>query len=251
MRVLRRSVQRLVGHFGYQIVRSQSAREQTQLQSIDPEFIELYEECSRFSALGLGRFTDLYLAANYVLDRDVPGDFVECGVGMGGIGSLWATILAKRSDSRELYLFDTYEGAPSPGDEDEFIDSSNPVRERWRETIERIDWSEFTVEKVRALVNASGFPDDRTHMVEGLVEDTIPEHAPDKISLLHLDTNYYESTIHELRYLLPRLSKFGVLAIDDYGNLPGVKKAVDEYVADTNLQLFFTTHGTGRIAVNA
>jgi hypothetical protein len=251
MRVLRRSVQRLVNGFGYQIVRNQSAREQTQLQSIDPEFIELYEKCQAFSSLGIGRLTDLYMAANYVIDRGVPGDFVECGVGMGGVGSLWASVLARSSEDRGLYLFDTYEGAPSPGVLDEFIGSSESAKERWQRIKNQTDWTQFTVQSIKSLIAASGLPSEQIHLVPGLVQDTIPDHAPDKISLLHLDTNYYDSTIHELRNLLPRLSKFGVLAIDDYGNLPGVKKAVDEYVADTNMQLFFTTHGTGRIAVNA
>ena len=251
MRVLRRSVQRLVNGFGYEIVRNQSAREQTQLQSIDPEFIELYENCQAFSSLGIGRLTDLYMAASYVIDRGVPGDCVECGVGMGGVGSLWASVLARASQDRGLYLFDTYEGAPSPGAFDEFSGSSESARERWRRIKNQTDWTEFTVESIKSLIAASGFPAEQVHLVPGLVQDTIPEHAPEQISLLHLDTNYYDSTIHELRNLLPRLSKFGVLAIDDYGNLPGVKKAVDEYVADTNMKLFFTTHGTGRIAVNA
>jgi hypothetical protein len=72
----------------------------------------------------------------------------------------------------------------------------------------------------------------------GKVEDTIPEQSPDKIALLRLDTDWYESTYHELVHLFPRLVKGGVLIIDDYGHWQGTRKAVDQYIRENNLQLF-------------
>ncbi len=84
--------------------------------------------------------------------------------------------------------------------------------------------------------------------MEGKVEDTIPEHIPDRIALLRLDTDFYESTRHELEYLYPRLCLDGVLIIDDYGHWAGSKKAVDDYFADTPI-LLARVDGTGRMAV--
>ena len=66
-------------------------------------------------------------------------------------------------------------------------------------------------------VARAGYPRERLHFVEGRVEETLPGHAPDRIALLRLDTDWYESTRHELVHLYPRLAPGGVLIIDDYG----------------------------------
>ncbi len=75
--------------------------------------------------------------------------------------------------------------------------------------------------QVRELLLSTGYPPDRLHLVEGLVESTIPASAPDRLALLRLDTDYYTSTRHELEHLAPRLSSRGVLLVDDYGHWRG------------------------------
>ncbi|MDY7027807.1 MAG: TylF/MycF/NovP-related O-methyltransferase, partial [Spirochaetota bacterium] len=65
--------------------------------------------------------------------------------------------------------------------------------------------------------------------VEGDVRETVPKYAPEQLSLLRLDTDWYESTAHELRYLYSRLNPGGVLLIDDYGHFTGARQAVDEF----------------------
>ena len=72
----------------------------------------------------------------------------------------------------------------------------------------------------------------RIHFIRGRVEDTIPAQAPARIALLRLDTDFYESTKHELIHLFPRLVPNGVLILDDYGHWQGARKAVDEYFED-------------------
>ncbi len=69
----------------------------------------------------------------------------------------------------------------------------------------------------------TGYPSDQIHYRVGKVEDTIPKHLPDKISLLRLDTDWYESTAHEMQHLFPRLVDGGVLIIDDYGHWEGAR----------------------------
>ncbi len=82
------------------------------------------------------------------------------------------------------------------------------------------------------------------------MEDTIPENAPDEIALLRLDTDWYESTKHELETLYPRLSSGGILIIDDYGHWQGAKQAVDEWLHKTKEPLFLQRIDyTGRIAI--
>jgi hypothetical protein len=86
--------------------------------------------------------------------------------------------------------------------------------------------------------------------VPGRVEDTIPGEAPETISLLRLDTDWYESTRHELEHLYPRLSLGGVLVLDDYGHWRGAREAVDEYFTQTGeFPLLSRIDYTGRIAI--
>ena len=86
--------------------------------------------------------------------------------------------------------------------------------------------------------------------MRGRVEETIPCHAPERIAVLRLDTDWYESTRHELVHLFPRLAVGGVLIIDDYGHWKGARKAVDEYIAATGARLLLSRIDyTGRMAV--
>ena len=76
------------------------------------------------------------------------------------------------------------------------------------------------------------------------------QHAPRKIALLRLDTDWYESTKHELVHLFPRLSTGGVLIVDDYGHWAGARRAVDEYVSEHGIVMLLTRIDyTGRIGV--
>ena len=76
---------------------------------------------------------------------------------------------------------------------------------------------------------STGYPEDKIKLIKGKVEETIPRSIPTHLALLRLDTDWYESTKHELRYLYPLLEAQGILIIDDYGHWQGAKKAVDEY----------------------
>ena len=97
---------------------------------------------------------------------------------------------------------------------------------------------------------STGYDIARTHFVAGDVEQTIPGVVPEQISLLRLDTDWYESTRHELKHLYPRLIRGGVLIIDDYGHWKGARQAVDEYLAETGAKLLLNRIDyTGRAAV--
>jgi len=89
---------------------------------------------------------------------------------------------------------------------------------------------EWERQVVRLLINA-GYPEAKIRAVRGRVQETIPGVAPEQIALLRLDTDYYDSTLHELEHLYPRIPPGGVLLVDDYGRLEGATRAVDEYFA--------------------
>jgi O-methyltransferase len=91
---------------------------------------------------------------------------------------------------------------------------------------------------VRRRIEPLGYPAARLHFVKGMVEDTIPKVAPEKIAILRLDTDFYSSTKHELLHLYPRLAPGGILIIDDYGAIPGARLAADEYASENRLDWF-------------
>ena len=102
----------------------------------------------------------------------------------------------------------------------------------------------------RGQSDAGGDCLPRVEFVQGRVENTLPAAAPPEIALLRLDTDWYESTRHELEHLYPRLVDGGVLIVDDYGYWQGARQAVDEYFGETGEAILLNRiDDTGRIAV--
>jgi len=180
------------------------------------------------------RIAGLMDAVRYVSKNGVPGSFVECGVWRGGSIVVAALTLMELGDtSRDIYLFDTFEGMSEPDERDRLPDGRRAAD--LLKGVERRDdgsmWAMAPLDRVRQNVLATGYPAERIHFIQGKVEDTLPANAPDRIALLRLDTDWYESTRHELTHLYPRLSPGGVLIIDDYGHWQGSRLAVDEFFA--------------------
>lgn len=195
------------------------------------------------------RIAALVDAVRYVSRKKSPGAIVECGVWRGGSMMAVARTLLELGEHRDLYLFDTFAGmtAPSPDDidhrrmraEERFLESQS---DHYNE------WCYASLEDVRKNLFMTGYPEDRCHFVEGDVLDTIPAPYFDEIAILRLDTDWYESTRHELVHLYPKLARGGVLIIDDYGHWQGCRKAVDEYFKVAP-PFFFRIDYTGRMAV--
>jgi O-methyltransferase len=118
---------------------------------------------------------------------------------------------------------------PPTGDDLRHDDSS--AEDQFRALSDRGEkWCYASLDEVRRNLAATGYDPRNLHFVKGPVENTIPEGAPNEIALLRLDTDWYESTKHELLHLYPRLAPRGVLIIDDYGHWKGSRKATDEYL---------------------
>ena len=217
----------------------------------------IVERALPLTMTGVPRLVAAIDAVRYLVARGIPGDFVECGVWRGG--SVLAMILALQElgrDDRDLHLFDTFEGMTEPGPDD--VSDQEVALDTYRRarTEGRRPWAElfgedmFSEEDLRASLGETGYPEQRLHIVRGEVERTIPGAAPERIALLRLDTDWYESTRHELQHLYPRLATGGVLIVDDYGHWQGARRAVDEYFeANPPRPLLTRIDYTGRIAV--
>ena len=209
------SMQKRTGKLGFRIVRSSRA-----MQDMEPRFVEVYSLCSDFTMTSIERMYALYKAVEHLSLSKVPGDIVECGVWKGGSCMLEAyTLLSLGDTDRKIYLYDTFTGMNKPTDNDFSLPDGRRAIERWK-TAQKKDHNKFCyspLEEVRSNLLSTGYPGDRMIFVEGEVENTVPGVALSDIALLRLDTDWYESTRHELVHLFPRLVEGGVLIIDDFG----------------------------------
>jgi len=199
------------------------------------------------SERGMAALSD---AIDYLEARQLEGDFVECGVWRGGSSMMMAERLKLHGNTaRNIYLYDTFEGMSEPTEHDVHLHSGKSAAERLASasTTEAV-WALAPLDEVKSNLGSTGYPSEKIHFVQGKVEETIPQTMPDKIALLRLDTDWYESTKHELEHLYPRLVPGGVLLIDDYGHWAGSQKAVDAYFADAPLLLGRVDH-TVRMAI--
>ena len=164
---------------------------------------------------------------NHIKNNNIDGDLVECGVWEGGNIILFGYLLRKLNLDKKIYAYDTYSGMVEPSIHDVTFKDSN--LKNYKNIYKSKDgWVKCDLKKVK--MNISKFIDnhDKDYIfIEGDVRETLDNqnNLPDKISLLRLDTDFYESTSKELEVLFPRLQKNGVLIIDDYGHWKGQKKS--------------------------
>lgn len=225
--------------------------------------VELSQEQSDFlkdiidSGLTMSWYERLFstaLACKYVVENSIQGDFVECGVWRGGNAILAAGMFKMLGVERKVVLFDTFEGMTQPTDTDIQEKSGKSALAEFNEKQRNgyNDWCFASLDDVKANFMKYGLLDDNVVFVKGDVLDSLSvmQNLPEKVSILRLDTDWYESTKKELETLYPNLSEDGVLIIDDYGAWKGARKATDEYFEGMNHRpLFNYIDHTGRIGI--
>lgn len=243
-----------LARLGYEVKRTPKpeALERTH-PDMEQDFAAALALANPFTMTSVERMYALWQATRHVVRTGVQGDVVECGVWRGGSSLLAAQALASVGErDRTIWLYDTFEGMSAPTERDVSV-SGERIIDRWDGLQHDLDDPVLcfaNLDDVKRTMSRSGYPDDRIRFVPGKVEDTIPAEIPEQIAILRLDTDWYESTRHELEHLYPRLGVGGVLIIDDYGDWQGARQAVDEYFAAQKLPpLLQRIDGTGRLAV--
>jgi len=204
-----------------------------------------------YTMTSLDKLFALISATRHIIEAGVPGDFVECGVWRGGsMHAVARTLHAMGVSDRELYLFDTFTGMTDPTERDVRIGKWTTASEMLESADKKAKvWAVASIEDVREGLRTLPYPQERFHLVQGPVEETIPEAAPQRIALLRLDTDWYESTRHELEHLYERLKPGGVLIIDDYGSWQGAREATDEFLSKLDRPPFMLRAGRSRIGL--
>jgi len=185
-----------------------------------------------YSLTPVERLWALAYACKYIQAKNIPGDFVECGVWKGGNLILMSALNEYRGGSKKIYGFDTFSGMTAPTEIDQDLWGESAVN-----LLKNSEYKDGTdsyhvfasMSLVKEILKKNNCFD--IILIEGDVGETLLEiqNLPSSISLLRLDTDWYESTKIELEVLYPLLEPGGILIIDDYGHFSGARKAVDEY----------------------
>jgi O-methyltransferase len=270
MRPVKSILRRAFGLLGYEVVRRRAPQPEDAVPQLEdglPKYAvpedftiedrELVNVVRPYTMTSPERIYALAQAVRYVVRHQIQGDIVECGVWRGGSMMVVARVLLELGAvGRHLYLFDTFEGMTPPTEKDVVHSGGHSGRSaadllaKEKKQVQTSLWCYSPIDDVRKNLYQTGYNPEKVHFIKGPIEETIPGEAPGLISLLRLDTDWYESTRHELVHLLPRLSPGGVLIIDDYGWWRGARQATDEYLEQHNLKLLLNRiDHTGRIAV--
>jgi O-methyltransferase len=212
-----RVVQRVLSRFGLVLAGSPTPEDSP---DDGPEFGTQGE-----TMIGRSRLDNLHMCIREAIRQGVPGDLIETGVWRGGATIFMRGALkAYRQTHRKVWVADSFEGLPRPDSEKYPADTQSGF---W--THELFSVSKEAVERNFARY---GLLDHQVAFLPGWFRDTLPTAPIDRLAVLRLDGDMYESTMDALSSLYPKVSLGGYVIVDDYGAVPGCRKAVDDYRAE-------------------
>jgi hypothetical protein len=171
--------------------------------------------------LSLDRLDNVQRCIETVLREDIPGDVIETGVMRGGTVILMRAILkAYGVRNRVVWAADSFAGLPAPNTE-KYPDDEGAA---WHLR----PLTEVALDDVKRNFERYGLLDGQVRFLKGWFKDTLANAPIERLSVLRLDGDLYESTMDALGPLYPKLSPGGFLIVDDY-NLPACKKAVHDF----------------------
>ena len=177
-------------------------------------------------------------SVKYVIESQIEGALVECGVEQGNFQKLWIAELQSLGVERDIFLYDTFGGLTPPGANDYttadttlYSMSAAEVNDYWANGITAFGntWCYCPLETVQQSLRQTGYPERLLHYVKGDVMETLRTTIPDTIAVLRLDTDWYESSKFELEIMYDRVAAGGVIIFDDYYHWAGQRRATDEF----------------------
>jgi len=172
--------------------------------------------------IGLRRLANVRRCVEDVLRRGVAGDLIETGVWRGGATIYMKAILAAHGDrERTVWVADSFRGLPPPDPEKYPADAGDVHHQASHLAV--------SVDQVKRNFSKYGLLDDRVRFLEGWFKDTLPEAPIERLAVLRLDGDLYESTMDGLVHLYPKLAHGGWVIVDDYGYAEACRQAVADY----------------------
>jgi hypothetical protein len=176
----------------------------------------------------------LYELARQLEKDNTRGNFVECGVYNGSTAGIIAHV-AKDNSQRHIWLFDSFEGLPEPGEKDVVTyEVEEPEKGRYAGSEDKAK---------ELLFKLLRLDKSRIHLVKGWFNDTLPRTETGSIALLHLDCDLYESVKSCLEELYDNVVQNGCIVIDDYTHWKGCEEAVTEFIKLRELKVELIKYG--------
>ena len=242
--LIKNLIKKILSKFGYRIESLDSwyNRQENFLSEIEKQDSNFLKQINKYTMTTPANHWAIIQAINHINKYKVEGDLVECGIYKGGNIILFDYLNNKFSLKKKIYAYDTFDGMTEPGIHDKDLKNKSAKLTKLNYENNNMKWCYSTLDEVKK--NISKFNRNISisfKFIKGDVENTLNDqnNLPQKISLLRLDTDFYNSTKKELEVLYPRLEKNGILIIDDYGHWQGARKAVDEYFETKNNFFWF------------
>lgn len=182
----------------------------------------------RFTMVTNGNLLNLFNLVKEANRLDLHGDIVECGVWNGGSAAIMWFANAhcpSNSCSRTIWLFDSFQGLPRPGEKDG----------NWERTVYFEGWNQGDVEKVKQAFRTLGLGLDNVIIVPGWFESTLATAPVSAISVLHIDADWYDSVKTALTTLYDKVVPGGFVVLDDYGYWQGCRKALEDFLVERGI----------------
>ena len=199
-------------------------------------------------------------AVNYILQNNIEGCIIECGVESGNFEHIWINELMKNNSVRDIYLFDTFGGLVEPTEYDYtckdaklYQMNKDQVYTTWKNQVinEKVNgWCYTPLDNVKQRLNLTGYPENNLHYVVGDVMETLKDKTtiPEKIAILRLDTDWYESSKYELEQMYDNVVRGGIIIFDDYYHWDGQRRATDDFFKSRNINYNFVDIGNFKTA---
>lgn len=179
--------------------------------------------CFGYTMIGHKRLDNIQLLIEGILKNDIQGDLIECGAWRGGSAIFMRAVLKVHSvTNRIVWVADSFEGMPKPN-VDRF-----PHDKGW--DYSHVEHLKVSLQQVKSNFARFGLLDDQVRLLKGWFCYTLPAAPIEKLALLRLDADLYESTMDSLKHLYHRVSPGGYVIIDDYNIWPPCKKAVTDFL---------------------
>jgi len=214
---LRVGIARALGAAGLKLARSRTDRREARARGLD-------NNPRADTMIGLARLDNIRMCVERVLADGVPGDLIEAGVWRGGAAVFMRAVLAAHGVlDRTVWVADSFAGLPPPDEAAYPADRGDRHHEQ--------EWLAVTLDEVKGTFRKYGLLDGQVRFLQGWFKDTLPGAPIERLAVIRLDGDMYQSTMDGLAALYPRLSVGGYVILDDWNLIPACRRAIDDFRA--------------------
>lgn len=180
-----------------------------------------------FTMVGRKRLDQLQGCLEAIERDGIEGDLLEAGIWRGGVCIFMKAFLSANGvTNRRIWALDSFEGLPKPNPD--FPSDAGDMHHKFDEL-------RVSLDQVKDNFRTFGLLDDKVTFVKGFFSDTAATVPVEKLAILRLDGDMYESTIVILKNFYSKVAKGGFIIVDDYG-LPNCKAAIEDFTKANNIK---------------